>query len=51
VAASVWPVTDRFVAEIGDVDLSRALSDADFRIVEDVANTLEQEGIRVQAVG
>ena len=33
--ASVWPVTDRFVAEIGDVDLSRPLSGADFRIVED----------------
>jgi alpha-ketoglutarate-dependent 2,4-dichlorophenoxyacetate dioxygenase len=34
-SASVWPVTDRFVAEIGDVDLSRPLSDSEFRIVED----------------
>ena len=34
-SATAWPVTDTFVAEIGDVDLSRPLSDADFRIVED----------------
>lgn len=34
-SASVWPVTETFVAEIGNVDLSRPLSDADFRIVED----------------
>jgi alpha-ketoglutarate-dependent 2,4-dichlorophenoxyacetate dioxygenase len=33
--ASVWPVTDTFAAEIGDVDLSRLLPDADFRVVED----------------
>ena len=33
--ASVWPVTDQFVAEIGDVDLSKQLPDGDFRIVED----------------
>jgi alpha-ketoglutarate-dependent 2,4-dichlorophenoxyacetate dioxygenase len=33
--ATVWPVTDRFVAEIGDVDLSKPLAEADFRIVED----------------
>ena len=32
--ASVWPVTDQFVAEIGDVDLSKQLPDGDFRIVE-----------------
>jgi alpha-ketoglutarate-dependent 2,4-dichlorophenoxyacetate dioxygenase len=32
--ASVWPVTEQFVAEIGDVDLSRPLDDADFGIVE-----------------
>ena len=34
-SATVWPVTDTFVAEIGDADLSRRLSDADFRAVED----------------
>jgi alpha-ketoglutarate-dependent 2,4-dichlorophenoxyacetate dioxygenase len=34
-SVSVWPVTDSFVAEIGDADLSRPLSDADFRVVED----------------
>ena len=34
-SATVWPVTDTFTAEIGDVDLSKPLSDADFRIVED----------------
>jgi alpha-ketoglutarate-dependent 2,4-dichlorophenoxyacetate dioxygenase len=33
--ATVWPVTDAFVAEIGDVDLSNPLSDADFRVVDD----------------
>jgi alpha-ketoglutarate-dependent 2,4-dichlorophenoxyacetate dioxygenase len=34
-SATVWPVTDAFVAEIGDVDLAKSLSDADFRVVED----------------
>jgi alpha-ketoglutarate-dependent 2,4-dichlorophenoxyacetate dioxygenase len=34
-SATVWPVTDTFAAEIGDVDLSRPLSDAEFRAVED----------------
>lgn len=33
--ATVWPVTDGFVAEIGDVDLSRPLEDGDWRIIED----------------
>ena len=33
-AATVWPVTDSFAAEIGDVDLAN-LSDADFAIIED----------------
>ena len=33
--ASVWPVTERFVAEIGDVDLSQALAAADFCVIED----------------
>ena len=33
--ATVWPVADSFVAEIGDTDLSKPLSDADFRVVED----------------
>jgi len=32
---SVWPVTEQFVAELGDVDLSRPLSIADFRVVEE----------------
>ncbi|MSQ54920.1 MAG: TauD/TfdA family dioxygenase [Betaproteobacteria bacterium] len=35
--ASVWPVTERFVAEIGDVDLAR-LDEADFRVIEDAFN-------------
>jgi alpha-ketoglutarate-dependent 2,4-dichlorophenoxyacetate dioxygenase len=30
----VWPVTEGFAAEIGDVDLSRPLSDADWQAVE-----------------
>lgn len=33
--ASVWPVTENFVAEICDADLSRPLDDEDFRVVED----------------
>lgn len=33
--ATVWPVTDEFVAEVGDVDLSRPLSDGDWRTIED----------------
>ncbi len=36
--ASVWPVTDQFVAEIGDVDLSGRITDADFRVIEDAFN-------------
>ncbi|MEQ9641526.1 MAG: TauD/TfdA family dioxygenase [Alphaproteobacteria bacterium] len=35
--ATVWPVTDAFAAEIGDVDLGR-LSDDDFTIIEDAFN-------------
>ena len=35
VTAEVWPVTDDFVAEIGDVDLSQPLTDSDWRIIED----------------
>ena len=38
-AAEVWPVTDTFAAEIGDVDLSKPLSDADWRTIEDAYNT------------
>jgi alpha-ketoglutarate-dependent 2,4-dichlorophenoxyacetate dioxygenase len=33
--AQVWPVTEEFVAEIGDVDLAQPLSDADWRVIED----------------
>lgn len=38
-AADVWPVTDAFAAEIGDVDLSKPLSDDDWRTVEDAFNS------------
>ncbi len=38
-AADVWPVTDSFAAEIGDVDLSNPLSAEDWRIIEDAYNT------------
>jgi alpha-ketoglutarate-dependent 2,4-dichlorophenoxyacetate dioxygenase len=31
---TIWPVTEHFVAEVGDIDLSQPLSDADFRVVE-----------------
>ena len=37
-AAEVWPVTDAFAAEIGDVDLSKPLSDDDWRTIEDAFN-------------
>ena len=36
---SVWPVTETFVAEIGDLDLSRPLSEADWRVVEEAFET------------
>jgi alpha-ketoglutarate-dependent 2,4-dichlorophenoxyacetate dioxygenase len=32
--ATIWPVTEDFVAEVGDIDLSQPLSDAEFRIVD-----------------
>jgi alpha-ketoglutarate-dependent 2,4-dichlorophenoxyacetate dioxygenase len=31
---TIFPVTEEFVAEIGDIDLSQPLSDAEFRIIE-----------------
>jgi alpha-ketoglutarate-dependent 2,4-dichlorophenoxyacetate dioxygenase len=31
---TIWPVTEHFVAEVGDIDLSQPLSHADFRVVE-----------------
>jgi alpha-ketoglutarate-dependent 2,4-dichlorophenoxyacetate dioxygenase len=34
-SAQVWPVTEEFVAEIGDVDLAQPLSDEDWRVIED----------------
>jgi alpha-ketoglutarate-dependent 2,4-dichlorophenoxyacetate dioxygenase len=33
--ADVWPVTESFAAEIGDVDLSRPLSDADWLAIDE----------------
>lgn len=33
--AQVWPVTDNFVAEVGDVDLADELSPDDWRTIED----------------
>ena len=38
-SAEIWPVTEQFAAEIGDVDLSKPLTDADWRIIEDAYNT------------
>ena len=37
--AQVWPVTDSFAAEIGDVDLSQPLSDDDWATIENAYNT------------
>ncbi|MFT7598337.1 MAG: alpha-ketoglutarate-dependent 2,4-dichlorophenoxyacetate dioxygenase [Acidimicrobiales bacterium] len=34
----VWPITDNFAAEIGDVDLSQPLEDEDWRQIEDAYN-------------
>ena len=34
-AAEIWPVTNTFAAEVGDVDLARPLTDDDWRIIED----------------
>ncbi len=36
---SVWPVTETFVAEIGDLDLSQPLSEADWQVVEEAFET------------
>lgn len=38
-AATVFPITPCFAAEIGDVDLSKPLSDADWRDVEEAFET------------
>lgn len=38
-AADVWPVTDSFAAEIGDIDLSQPISDSDWAIIENAYNT------------
>jgi alpha-ketoglutarate-dependent 2,4-dichlorophenoxyacetate dioxygenase len=42
--ATIWPVTEHFVAEVGDIDLSRPLSDTDFRVVE---NAFERYAVLV----
>jgi alpha-ketoglutarate-dependent 2,4-dichlorophenoxyacetate dioxygenase len=42
--ATIWPVTEHFVAEVGDIDLSRPLSDSDFRVVE---NAFERYAVLV----
>ena len=36
---SVWPITETFVAEIGDLDLSQPLSEADWKVVEEAFET------------
>ncbi|MDH3233430.1 MAG: TauD/TfdA family dioxygenase [Alphaproteobacteria bacterium] len=38
-AAKVWPVTESFAAEIGDVDLSQPLSDADWQAIDEAYRT------------
>jgi alpha-ketoglutarate-dependent 2,4-dichlorophenoxyacetate dioxygenase len=42
--ATIWPVTEHFVAEVGDIDLSRPSSDTDFRVVE---NAFERYAVLV----
>jgi alpha-ketoglutarate-dependent 2,4-dichlorophenoxyacetate dioxygenase len=37
-AADIWPVTDEFVAEVGDVDLSQPLFDDDWKAIEGAYN-------------
>ena len=41
---TIWPVTECFVAEVGDIDLSQPLSEADFRVVE---NAFERYAVLV----
>ena len=36
---SVWPVSETFAAEIGDLDLSQPLSEADWQMVEEAFRT------------
>ena len=38
-SVDVWPVTEDFVAELGDVDLSQPLSEADWRAIEEAFET------------
>ncbi len=38
-APEIWPITETFAAKIGDVDLSKPLSDEDWRIIDDAYNT------------
>jgi len=38
-AADVWPVTESFAAEIGDVDLSQPLSEADWQAIDEAYRT------------
>jgi len=38
-SARIWPVTDTFVAEVGDVDLATELSPQDWRTIEDAYHT------------
>ncbi|MDE0538321.1 MAG: TauD/TfdA family dioxygenase [Rhodospirillales bacterium] len=37
-SAELWPITEEFAAEIGDVDLSQPLDDADWRLIDDAYN-------------
>lgn len=37
--ANIWPVTESFAAEVGDVDLSQPLSDEDWATIEDAYDT------------
>jgi len=38
-AVEIWPVTDTFAAEVGDADLSRPLSDADWATIDEAYRT------------
>ncbi len=38
-AAEVWPATESFAAEIGDVDLSQPLGDADWQVIDEAYRT------------
>ena len=38
-SAEIWPVTEGFAAEVGEVDLAKPISEADWATIEEAYNT------------